>query len=148
VEVDPLGAHAIVERRQRDDGPFRRLDEHERRGQAAIALRADEIAARERIAEQHLVVARIENGAPAADSRPAGTPRRIIATALIRAAPSRRRLSHSTASAASGQTRGHTPRRALLSTGPGELVTTDLEAVVRRAHRQMIRREAIGVSPV
>jgi len=60
LEVHPLGAHAIVERRQRDDGPFRRLDEHERRGQAAVALRTDEIAARERIAEQHLVVARIE----------------------------------------------------------------------------------------
>ena len=60
LEVEALGADAIVEGRQRHARAVSRLHEHERRRQAAVALRAEEIAAGERVAEQHLVVARIE----------------------------------------------------------------------------------------
>ena len=115
---------------------FRRLDEHERRGQAAIALRTDEIAARERIAEQHLVVARIEERAP---RRPTAVRAGRRAGSIADGFDGPLHLDVGFAFdgvASSCQTRGHAPRRALLSTGPGELVTTDLEAVVRRAHRQ------------
>ena len=103
-----------------------------------------EIAARERIAEQHLVVARIEKRRPGGrqpSARDAAQDHRHGFDGPLH-------LDVGFAFdgvASSCQTRGHAPRRALLSTGPRELVTTDLEAVVRRAHRQMIRREAVGV---
>jgi hypothetical protein len=61
LQIEALGPNAIVERRQRNDRVAARgLDEHERRREAAIALRSEEVAALKRISEQHLVVARIE----------------------------------------------------------------------------------------
>ncbi len=60
LEVETLRADARVERREIEISSGGRLDDRERRGQPARRARPEEVASRERIAEEHFVVSRVE----------------------------------------------------------------------------------------
>src|SRR6185312_3252957 len=60
LKVESLGAHAIVERRDRDELAVARLHNGQRRGHSAGFAGSEQIATAEWIPEQELVVTRIE----------------------------------------------------------------------------------------
>ncbi len=64
-----------------------------------------------------------KNGAPPADTRPLGTPRRIIASALMGRSISAS-ASHSTMPPSFGESRSHTAGRPLLAARPGQFACT------------------------
>ena len=60
LEIESLGPHLVVQRRERPDLLVARDDRDERRAHAAGAVAAEQVAGAKRISEEQLVVLRVE----------------------------------------------------------------------------------------
>ena len=67
LKIELLRADLVVERRETDIVPIAALHDHERRRQPPGGVAAEQIAARERVPEEHLVIPRVERLAPRRD---------------------------------------------------------------------------------
>src|SRR4029077_1456748 len=136
--------NAIVERRQRQDRSLPLLHEHERRRQAAVPLRTDEVAPRERIPEQHFVVAWIEErrtarGHPSSRDAAKNHRQRLDG-------PIHFRFSVTLDDAASfGESRSHTAGRPLLAACPGQFAARELEPLFNRPDLECLTRQTVCV---
>src|SRR5256885_14078090 len=67
LKIELLRADLVVERRQRDIVPLAALHDHERCRQPTGGIAAEQIAARERVPEEQLVIPRVERLATGPD---------------------------------------------------------------------------------
>src|SRR5256885_14400649 len=92
LEKETLGPDAIVERRDKDAISLGTPHDHERRCEPPRGVGAEQIAAAERIAEQHLAVPRIEWLVPRRRDLPARKPADHAGDGLDRLIPLRRHV--------------------------------------------------------
>jgi hypothetical protein len=144
LEVETFGAHPIVERRKRQHRPFSLLHEDEGRRQTAVALRADQIAAGERVSQQHLVVARIEKRRAAGGQTPARDAAKDHRHGFDRAVHLRVDAAFD-GGVAPRQPSRHAARRLLLPSRPDQLCAVDLESLIDGPHDQVRVRQAVGI---
>src|SRR5205814_1706880 len=142
--IEALGAHVVVERGERDKLPLAALDHDERRADAVGSVAAEQVAAAERIAEQHLVVpvvSRLGAAARQLAARHAPNHGRHRLDALCQL----RRHVPLDELAALAELRAHATWRRLLAPGPHQPDAVHIDPRVAAVGGHATRVEPIGI---